>query len=69
MGIVWKNKSRKNKRNQSKAAMISYVKKPAESNGHICKVDKVIFTKSNLDLLPAYVSNQEKIEKIKAVRL
>ena len=69
MDFIWKNKIWKNNKYQNDSSSDFYVINYAESNGHICKVIWNLFTKSNLDLCSAVVSNQEKIEKIKAVRL
>ena len=69
MEFLWKNKFRKNNKYQHDSSTDFHVIKYAESNGHIYKVIWNIFTKSNLDLCSAFVSNREKIEKIKAVRL
>jgi hypothetical protein len=69
MDFFWKNKIWKNNKSKNESSNDSYEIEHAESNGHICKPVWNIFTKSNLNLCSAYVSNQEKIEKIKAVRL
>jgi hypothetical protein len=59
---------RKNKLFKNNVTIEPYVIGHAESNEHICKVGKVIFTKSNLNLLSQPLCHK-KIEKIKAVRL